>query len=546
MKLLFYFKYIDVFSVEFNATIFSQKEYKTFYGSILTIIFFVLVVYKLEIILSQAITKSNFTVLEEKDILSGKNQIISSFYITACAGPNDNNTFIFLPLITENGSEIPVKYNETVSKKIGEHCYSYNLSDSIISAGTTQSGFVDGLKSFQSIIFEDVSEVKTDGLTFFIDETFIKRSDYYSPLNSKNFKIIVDGISENSQLLSIYLQTIQVKHKNSYSFGFIKYEPISSYNYTSYYSNTLTTSYNFGIEDIFQTMALVVYHSDWIITYTFSGFELDSAISELGGYINIWFMMLSLIGKILNNYLFQKHILREINKGINYDNLLNNKKKETSKNKNLKFAKSIDIRHIYKERNSFGGINDINDNNYNRIKLPVSSTTNFSYLPINPSNITDQYDSKVIIRASNKKLINPIPIKEPIEEKNGKINEETFKLYKRECDKIYDEINNEDELYNSLFIPEISDTEKENVRKKINERLFEKTMDFSNLYLIFKELKLLELLILKPDDAKFFNEYKNKFMDFTKLMILVDNKNIQEKIFSSRLYKEYALNKCII
>ena len=71
-------------------------------------------------------------------------------------------------------------------------------------------------------------------------------------------------------------------------------------------------------------------------------------------------------------------------------------------------------------------------------------------------------------------------------------------------------------------------------------------MDFSNLYLIFKELKLLELLILKPDDAKFFNEYKNKFMDFTKLMILVDNKNIQEKIFSSRLYKEYALNKCII
>ena len=117
MKLLFYFKYIDVFSVEFNATIFSQKEYKTFYGSILTIIFFVLVVYKLEIILSQAITKSNFTVLEEKDILNGKDPIISSFYITACAGPNDNSTFIFLPLITENGSEVPVKYNETVSKK---------------------------------------------------------------------------------------------------------------------------------------------------------------------------------------------------------------------------------------------------------------------------------------------------------------------------------------------------------------------------------------------------------------------------------------------
>ena len=59
-------------------------------------------------------------------------------------------------------------------------------------------------------------------------------------------------------------------------------------------------------------------------------------------------------------------------------------------------------------------------------------------------------------------------------------------------------------------------------------------------------MKLLELLVLKPDDAKFFNEYKNKFMDFNKLMILTENKKIQEKIFSSKLYKEYALKKCNI
>ena len=95
MKLLFLLRYIDIFSVRFNAAIFSQKEYKTLYGSILTIIFFVLSIYKLESIISQAINKTNFAVTQEKDILSGENQNISTFYLTACAGSKDNDTFYF-------------------------------------------------------------------------------------------------------------------------------------------------------------------------------------------------------------------------------------------------------------------------------------------------------------------------------------------------------------------------------------------------------------------------------------------------------------------
>ena len=552
MELLFLFKYIDVFSVEFNATIFYQKQYKTFYGSILTIIFFVLAIYKLQLILSQTINKSNFTVLEEKNILDGEDQIISSFYLTTCAGSKDNNTFYFLPLVDENGTEISVKYNETTSKKIGEHCYSYNLSNITLSAGTTQSGFSDGSKTLQSMIFEDVNEAKTDGLTFFIDETFIKRSDFYNPVHSKKFKIIIDNISKNSQLLSIYLQTIQVKYKNSYSFGFIKYDPSSCKNYTSYYSNTITTSYNFGIEDLFQTISLVIYHSDWIITYTFSGFDLESAFSEFGGYINIWFILLRFIGKFINNYLLQKHVLREINKGIKYDNLLCNKlrkkyqKKNIDDDINLNIGNSINIGHIYNERSNFGRTEDINQSSFNRIKFPKSSTTNLSFLPNNPSIIADQDDSKIIIGVGYKKVKNQNPIKEQAEIKYEKGDEEMFKLYKNECDKIINKINNEDELYNSLSNKKISITEKENIRKRINERLFGKTVDYSNLYIIFKELKLLELLLLKPDDAKFFIEYKNKLMDFNKLMILVENKKIQEKIFNSKSYKKYALNKCII
>ena len=152
----------------------------------------------------------------------------------------------------------------------------------------------------------------------------------------------------------------------------------------------------------------------------------------------------------------------------------------------------------------------------------------------------------MFVRDSNKRLIDPNNIKTQTEETTAKKNEEMFKSYKDECDKISDEINNEDKLYNSLSNKEINDEEKENIRNKINEKLFEKFIDYSNLYIIFKELKLLQLLVLKPDNFKLFNEYKNKLLDFNKLMVLIENKKIQDKIFSSKLYKEYALSKCII
>ena len=552
MKLLFRFKYIDIFSVRYNVAIFSQKEFKTLHGSILTIILFALAVYKLESLISQIINKTNYTVTEEKDILSGDEQIISTYYFTACAATTDNNTFAFFPLVNENGTEIKAEYNETFSKKMGQNCYSYNLTNLIMSAGTAQSGFYDDIKCLQGMIFEDIDKMKIDSLTFYIDETYVKRSEYYNPVHLKNYRIFDDNISKNSQTLIIYLQTIQVKYKNIYNFGFLKYESISSQNYTSYYSNILTSSYDMEEENIFQIISLLIYHSDWITTYTFSGFELDSMLSEFGGYINVCFIILKFIGEFINSYLLHKYIFSEIKKGINYDNLLSDKLKKASKinndkNRNLKMKKyNTSVTHALNEKTIIGRINDFNHGNYQIVKIQKNSTINNQHSLINQSSIEIKDYSKMIIDANNKRLINKNFIKKPIEETDPKLNEKMIKLYKDECDMISDEISNKDELYNSLFNKEINDIEKDYIRNKITERLFKKLMDYSNLFIIFKELKLLELLVLKPDDAKFFNKYKNKSLDFNKLMVLLDNKKIQEKIFSSKLYKEYALNKCII
>ena len=200
------------------------------------------------------------------------------------------------------------------------------------------------------------------------------------------------------------------------------------------------------------------------------------------------------------------------------------------------------------ELKSFRRIDDINNENIknsNKIdNIPKINENKNSNSQINPSK--EQSDSKIITDVDNTKSINPNHIKVQIEERYEKKDEEMFKLYKEECDKIIDGINNEDKLYNSLFRKDISEIEKENTIKKINKNLFEKSMDYSYFYIILKELKLLELLILNQDDAGFFIENKDKIFDFNKLTMLVKNKKIQEKMFTSRLYKEYAVNKCII
>ena len=566
MDFLSFFKHVDIFGVGFNAKIFAQKQYKTLYGSFLTIIFFALAIYKLGIILSQTINKTNFTVTEEKDILSGENQTISSFFITVCAGISDNESFEFWGMSGTDGSYIDPHYNETVSKNNEEHCYSYNISNSIISSGSTEPGFVNDEQHLFSFIFEYTDLVYSDGLRFLIDEVFIKRSDYYNPVRTKNFPLIVENIAENPRVLSLYLETMQVKYKNTYNFGFIKYEQTTPKNYTSYYSYSLEPTINFGFSDSFKSTALAVYHSDWIITYIFSGFELDSILSEFGGYLNICYIILNFIGTIINNFFLKKYVLRELNKRVSNENILANKlrkstrvindenndkdlvkDKNKSKKKNLHMKESINEIHIL---NSFGRMDDINPGNkskqYEIINIPKKNIINCSNYQINPTMTVDQDESNIILGINNQRLINSLSIKEHTEEKYNKQDEERFKLFKEECNKINEDINEADELYNNLANNAINKEKKEIIKKKINERLFEESMDYSYFYIIFKELKLLELLVLKPDDATLFFEYKNKLLDFSKLMILLENKKIQENIFCSKLYKEHAISKCII
>ena len=83
-----------------------------------------------------------------------------------------------------------------------------------------------------------LNNVNYNSLTFLIDEIFIKRLDYKNPIRKKTNEIYLGQILKSSNtVFKIYLETIQIKHKNNYNFGFVNYEKIKIKNYTSYVSN---------------------------------------------------------------------------------------------------------------------------------------------------------------------------------------------------------------------------------------------------------------------------------------------------------------------
>ena len=520
-KALYFLKKIDVFGVEFIPSLFSQKQYKTVYGSVLTLILIILTLYKILLIFSDAINKTNFTVTEEKDILNGKDQLLSSFGLTICADKFNNDTFIFADPQSQK-RKLSANYNKKNSKLYDEKCYSYNLSNLTISSDSKKNNHM-----IKIIIYEKkVNDEFTDNLKFYIEEIFIKRSDYNNPIRSKNFKITVDQISKINPQIELYLQTIRIIHKDSFNFGYLKNEPTNSKNYISYYSNTISTMVNYeNMHDYNSAIMLILYHSDWITTYTFIGFNFEIAISDFGGYINICFIVLKFIGELINNFLFQKKIFQEINKKNNTNITKNN----SSIIKDSSYFSSSSSSSQNMMNNDMENANIINILNQKKILSEMKDISD------------EDLRGKIFILNNIDGNKNKSSFINSTEEQKR-----LFESYKIDCDKANDRITIEESLYKDLNYKGISKLKEENIKKEINKKLFMNALDYGTIYKNFKEIKLLEFILLKTEDFKFYMENKRKNIDFNRLKLLTEDENIQKRIFSSKMNKQYILNKCIM
>ena len=571
-------KFLDLFGAKYEPRIFSKNKYKSVYGAILSILLYILIIYKIYQILQIIISKTDYSVTIENSILDGENQILGPFYLTFCINVSINNSYIFSPMKDYNNKTAYLIYNKSNSDFFGLNCYSYNLNKLELSA---KSELGDYNKNIFGIIKKEYF-TKNEELYFLPDFKYVQRSDYHNPLRSKNFNTVIKKIN-NINKIDIYLQTIQIIHKNTIDFGFKSFEFINSQNYTSYShsitKNTENNYYQNNNED--NVIKIRIFHSDIITTYIFTGFKLDQLISNIGGYISCWMLILNLIGQKINNIFLNKEILKELNKKDKtkikfihmgntdfYKNKTSNlisslisknnlqidvesrsPKRKISVNINNTFIKKIKFAENNSSSQDKSPINNLNDSNklfllqplpflknINPIVLKERKKSKFNSFNLNKDNISNCLsNSKFEIQKIEQEIKNSTII----ERKN-------YSEFKKECNDILNMIYNKNDFYKDYnqrgTAIEIDDNQKE----KFATKLFRNFMDYGMIFNCMKELKILELILLDETNAKLFMEQKDYIYDLNKLIILSDNKKLQPKLFSSMKNKEYALKQCII
>ena len=571
-------KFLDLFGTTYEPRIFSKNKYKSVYSAILSILLFALIIYKIYQLLRIIISKTEYSVTEEKTVLDGENQILNPFFLTFCVNESINqNSYIFSSLMDYNNKKVDSVYNKSNSIFFGLNCYSYNLNKLELSA---KSKLGDNNKNIYGIIKKEFLS-KNEQLYFLPDVNYVRTSDYHNPIRSKNFNTVIQKIN-NINKIDIYLQTIQIIHKNTIGFGFNNIDLINIKNYTSYLHSITENNKNQSYQNNNENNEIIVrvFHSDEITTYTFTGFKFDQLISDIGGYINCWMLILNLIGQKINNIFLNKKILKELNKkdktkikfihmgntAIIKNKTLNllsknnlqihlkhkKKKREGSVLLNRRFIKKIGTT----ENNFFSreqiGIDNLEDSNNISLMRP-SFLRNIS--PISPIKFKSKRKSYVKnIDIINKGIMkncfsNNIFEIQNIEQDityNNIEERKSFSEFKKECNDFLKMIYNKNDFYKDYnqrgTAIEIDDNQKE----KFATKLFRNFMDYGMIFNCIKELKILELILLNGANAKLFLEQKDYIYDLNKLIILTDNKRLQPKLFSSMKNKEYALKQCII
>ena len=554
-------KYIDLFGATYEPRIFSKNKYKSIYGAILSILLFALITFKIYQMLQKVISKKDCSVTEENNILDGENQILNPFYLTFCINVSINHSLIFSPMMDYNNKKVDSIYNKSNSKFFGLNCYSYDLNKLELSA---KSELGDYNKNIFGIIKKEYF-TKNEELYFLPDFKYVQRSDYHNPIRSKNFNTVIKKIN-NINKIDIYLQTIQIIHKNTFSFGFINYELINSKNYTSYSHSFTDKNKNNSDKNNNEDNKIIVriFHSDIVTTYTFTGFKFDQLVSDIGGYINCLMIILNLIGEKINNIFLNKEILKELNKKdktkikfIHMGNtgFLRNKTSNIISKNNLqidgnlkkkKHGRSTQLDNtIIKKINSFSQMNNLDDSNKLNLIQPLPFLKNINPIIFKDRPTTNKLNKTVIRNCFSDSKFGIKNLRQEIKNTNI-LERKNYSEFKKECNDFLKMIYNKNDFYKDYnqrgTAIEIDDNQKE----KFATKLFRNFMDYGMIFNCMKELKILELILLDETNAKLFMEQKDYIYDLNKLIILSDNKKLQPKLFSSMKNKEYALKQCII
>ncbi len=478
-----YLKKFDLTGVKYHPRIFKQKKYVSIPGSIITIISFAILTYRIIISIESMLNKTNFQVSTERETELNENFTVSNLSLQVCLMSTKffSREGVFTNYYIEIKGE---KTTKEIIKGYDINCYYYDFNGSTF---LTNDDFFNNLNSYIAY-FSVPANVSYYDVLLFYNITYINPNDYIHPIKVKQETIILGALEANAKDVVFHMDKIRVIHKNKLFSLF--YESVNKK--TKQYSTL--SSYTINQDNgRYYNLKLTIEYTGWVNTYTFIGFDLEEEICSIGGLISFVSVIQRFFGRFLNKFFLDREIRKYTNYSeISYNALIGNSKLSKS----------------------YGNTINIKTTNDNLTNLKMVDKTN-SNIFIFKNNQNKIFPGKLINLINKNSIIPHKTIIEPIQQNsNLQLNE------KRTI--IQNKINYN---YNSEYYQ------------------FQNMLDYYIIYQMIKDLSLIKLLCLDSNTAQIFFKFRYKKLNlhYIDYILEKENKNInlsEGNLFFDNLYEK--------
>jgi hypothetical protein len=323
-KLMDYYRSIDLFGVSNSWLLFGREQYKSLIGSSLSLILIILLLVKSFFMILKIVNKDSYTISRTDSFAGTEKLNISNFHFSVCLfnllDPDpfkamelkdfyEVNTFIEKINITHTIRDtIPTNFCNELPKENRKYPYNLSLYDNCYCLmGNNGKEIYYDYKNYDSSslnsVFNNTKKKMNDSfiLNFYYTDYFF---DYNSSEILNNY---TDSDYSNPYGAKIYFM-------NKLSFNDADYNYFDLYEYKgeekfTYQFSEKVISNQLKSED--QTFNLSFLFSKRKIFFQIKFMSIDDFLAIFGGFFQIFYMLLGIIGNLINKSLLNKVIMNK-------------------------------------------------------------------------------------------------------------------------------------------------------------------------------------------------------------------------------------------
>ena len=479
-----WFKNLDMTGVKYQPKIFKARKYNSISGTIITLISFFIIIYRIIMSIKIILNKTNFKVTTERDIEINQNFTVYDLDLQVCL--LSTKLFKIEGVFTNYYENVKATMSSfPISNTYSLPCYFYNFYN--ITFNHTGELF-NSLNSYNAY-FTVPDEASHYDVFVIFNITYVNPNDYFKPIKLKPEYIILGALDSYPKDVVINLDKINIIHQNKLFSLFYESVNKKEEQYSSFSSYTINQD-----NGRYYNLKLSIEYSGWVTTYSFIGFSLEEEICSIGGLISIVSVIQHFLGRFLNRFFLDREI-RKYTKytEISYDALIGNNKLNKS------FAKNINIKST--------------NENLTNLKIIDKSNSNIFLFKNNQNKV---FSGKLINLINKNSIIPQKTIIEPTQQNsNLQLNEKT-----KMSNDI--KINNN---YNSEYYQ------------------FQNMLDYYIIYQMIKDLSLIKLLCLNSNTAQIFFKFRFKQINLPYLDFILEKENKNVNLSEGNLFFDNIYEK---